>query len=161
SGGLFALKDFADHTSTWVEPVSTTYRGHTVWQIPPPGQGIAVLEMLNLLEGYDLKKLGPDSADYWHLFLEAQKLAYADRAPPPLLRRPRFRPAADRRADLEAVRRAPPQADQPGAGPGRGPGRQPQTRPQRHDLPHRGGRGPQLRVADPEHLLRLRLRPGA
>jgi gamma-glutamyltranspeptidase/glutathione hydrolase len=79
-GGLFGLKDFADHTSTWVEPVGTNYRGYHVWEIPPPGQGIAVLEMLNLLESYDLKKLGPDSAVYWHLFLEAKKLAYADRA---------------------------------------------------------------------------------
>jgi gamma-glutamyltranspeptidase / glutathione hydrolase len=80
NGGLFSLKDFADHTSTWVEPVSTTYRGYQVWEIPPPGQGIAVLEMLNLLEGYDLKKMGTESADWWHLFLEAKKLAYADRA---------------------------------------------------------------------------------
>jgi gamma-glutamyltranspeptidase / glutathione hydrolase len=80
SGGLLALKDFADHTSTWVEPVSTNYRGYDVWEIPPPGQGIAVLQMLNILEGYDLKKMGPDSADYWHVILEAKKLAYADRA---------------------------------------------------------------------------------
>jgi gamma-glutamyltranspeptidase/glutathione hydrolase len=80
NGGLFGLKDFADHTSTWVEPVGTTYRGHEVWEIPPPGQGIAVLEMLNLLEGYDLRKMGPESPDYWHLFVEAKKLAYADRA---------------------------------------------------------------------------------
>jgi len=78
--GLFSKKDFADHASTWVEPVSTSYRGHEVWEIPPPGQGIAVLEILNLLEGYDLKKMGLDSADWWHLFLEAKKLAYADRA---------------------------------------------------------------------------------
>jgi gamma-glutamyltranspeptidase/glutathione hydrolase len=80
NGGLFELNDFEDHTSTWVDPVSTTYRGHEVWEIPPPGQGIAVLQMLNLLEGYDLKSMGPGSADYWHLFLEAKKLAYADRA---------------------------------------------------------------------------------
>jgi gamma-glutamyltranspeptidase/glutathione hydrolase len=80
AGGLFALKDFEDHTSTWVEPVSTTYRGYRVWEIPPPGQGIAVLQMLNLLEGYDLKKLGADSPEWWHLFLEAKKLTYADRA---------------------------------------------------------------------------------
>jgi gamma-glutamyltranspeptidase/glutathione hydrolase len=80
NGGLFSLKDFADHTSTWVEPVSTSYRGYQVWEIPPPCQGIAVLEMLNILEGYDLKKMGPESADWWHLFLEAKKLAYADRA---------------------------------------------------------------------------------
>jgi gamma-glutamyltranspeptidase/glutathione hydrolase len=80
NGGLFSLADFTGHTSTWVDPVSTTYRGHEVWQIPPPGQGIAVLQMLNLLEGYDLAKLGPNSPEYWHLFLEAKKLAYADRA---------------------------------------------------------------------------------
>jgi len=80
NGGLFSLKDFADHTSTWVDPVSTTYRGYEVWEIPPPGQGIAVLQMLNILEGYDLKSMGPTSPDYWHLLLEAKKLAYADRA---------------------------------------------------------------------------------
>lgn len=79
-GGLFTLKDFKDHTSTWVEPVNTTYRGYQVWELPPPGQGIAVLQMLNILSGYDLKKFGPTSADYWHLFVEAKKLAYADRA---------------------------------------------------------------------------------
>ncbi len=80
NGGLFTPKDFADHTSTWVEPVSTTYRGHRVWEIPPPGQGIATLQMLNLLEGYDLAAMGPQSAEYWHLLVEAKKLAYADRA---------------------------------------------------------------------------------
>jgi len=80
NGGLFTLKDFTDHTSTWVQPVSTTYRGHEVWEIPPPGQGIAVLQMLNILEAYDLKKMGPTSPDYWHLFIETKKLAYADRA---------------------------------------------------------------------------------
>lgn len=80
NGGLFSMKDFADHTSTWVQPVGTTYRGHEVWGLPPPTQGIAVLQMLNVLEGYDLKKMGPASPDYWHLFIEAKKLAYADRA---------------------------------------------------------------------------------
>ncbi len=80
NGGLFALKDFTDNESTWVDPVSTTYRGYEVWEIPPPGQGIAALQMLNILEGYDLKKMGPESPDYWHLFVEAKKLAYADRA---------------------------------------------------------------------------------
>ena len=79
-GGLFSLKDFEDHTSTWVEPVSANYRGYDVWEIPPPGQGISALQMLNLLEGFDLKSKGFASADYWHLFLEAKKLAYSDRA---------------------------------------------------------------------------------
>jgi gamma-glutamyltranspeptidase/glutathione hydrolase len=79
-GGLFRLKDFADHTSTWVEPVHAGYRGAQIWELPPPGQGIAVLQMLNILEGYDLASMGPESADYWHLIVEAKKLAYADRA---------------------------------------------------------------------------------
>ena len=79
-GGLFSMKDFADHKSEWVEPVHTNYRGHDVWEIPPPGQGIAALQMLNLLEPFDLKKLGPNSPDYWHLLAEVKKLAYADRA---------------------------------------------------------------------------------
>ncbi len=80
NGGLFTLKDLHDHTSTWVDPVSANYRGYEVWELPPPGQGIAVLQMLNILSGYDIKKMGPNSADYWHLFVEAKKLAYADRA---------------------------------------------------------------------------------
>jgi gamma-glutamyltranspeptidase / glutathione hydrolase len=80
NGGLFSAKDFVEHTSTWVEPVSTNYRGYDVWEIPPPGQGISALQMLNILEGYDLAKMKEPSADFWHLFLEAKKLAYADRA---------------------------------------------------------------------------------
>ncbi len=79
-GGLFTLEDFTNHSSQWVEPVGTTYRGFEVWQLPPPGQGIAVLQMLNLLEGYDLAKLGPTSPDYWHLMVEIKKLVFADRA---------------------------------------------------------------------------------
>jgi gamma-glutamyltranspeptidase/glutathione hydrolase len=79
-GGLFSAADFAEHRSEWVEPVKTTYRGYEVWEIPPPGQGIAALQMLNLLEPNDLKKLGADSPDYWHLLVEAKKIAFADRA---------------------------------------------------------------------------------
>jgi gamma-glutamyltranspeptidase/glutathione hydrolase len=79
-GGFFELKDFAEHTSEWVEPVSSNYRGYDVWELPPNGQGIAVLEILNLLEGYDLRSMGRQSPDYLHLFVEAKKLAYADRA---------------------------------------------------------------------------------
>lgn len=79
-GGYFSLADFADHQADWVEPVSTNYRGFDVWELPPNCQGIAVLQMLNLLEGFDLRSLGPGSADYLHLLLEAKKLAFADRA---------------------------------------------------------------------------------
>jgi gamma-glutamyltranspeptidase/glutathione hydrolase len=79
-GGLFALRDFEEHTSTWVEPVTTSYRGYDVWELPPNGQGIAVLQMLNLLEPYDLRSMGPQSAGALHLLIEAKKLAYEDRA---------------------------------------------------------------------------------
>ncbi|GMW00683.1 MAG: gamma-glutamyltransferase [Candidatus Hydrogenedentota bacterium] len=79
-GGKFALKDFTDHTATWVEPVSTSYRGYDVWEIPPNGQGIAVLQILNLLEHFDIGSLTPNSAEHLHLFIEAKKLAYEDRA---------------------------------------------------------------------------------
>ncbi len=80
NGGYLTAEDLAAHTSDWVEPVSTTYRGYSVWELPPNGQGIAALQMLNLLEGFDLKALGPKSPEYVHLFVEAKKLAFADRA---------------------------------------------------------------------------------
>ncbi|MEX2286025.1 MAG: gamma-glutamyltransferase [Planctomycetaceae bacterium] len=80
NGGYFSLKDFEDHSSTWVEPVSTKYRGYDVWELPPNGQGIAALQILNILEGYDVRGMGRNSADFAHLFVEAKKLAYADRA---------------------------------------------------------------------------------
>jgi gamma-glutamyltranspeptidase/glutathione hydrolase len=80
AGGLFAARDFDEHTSTWVEPVSTNYRGHDVWELPPNGQGIAALEMLNLLEPFDLRAMGPQSAEALHLMIESKKLAYEDRA---------------------------------------------------------------------------------
>jgi gamma-glutamyltranspeptidase/glutathione hydrolase len=80
NGGYFSLKDFADHTSEWIEPVSTNYRGYDVWELPPNGQGIAALEMLNILEQWDIASLGHSSAEHIHLFIEAKKLAFADRA---------------------------------------------------------------------------------
>lgn len=80
NGGYLSLEDFAEHRSDWVEPVSTNYRGYDVWELPPNGQGIAVLEMLNILEAYKLKEMGPFSPDYLHLLIEAKKLAFADRA---------------------------------------------------------------------------------
>ncbi len=79
-GGFFTMKDFEDHTSEWVEPVSTNYRGYDVWELPPNGQGIAVLQMLNILENYDIPKMGFGSPEYMHLFIEAKKLAFEDRA---------------------------------------------------------------------------------
>ena len=79
-GGYLSYKDLADHTSDWVEPVSTTYRGYRVWELPPNGQGITVLEMLNILENFDFSKMEFGSSEHIHLFTEAKRLAYEDRA---------------------------------------------------------------------------------
>jgi len=79
-GGFLSYDDLARHHSEWVEPVSTNYRGYDVWELPPNGQGIAALQMLNILEGYDLASMGFGSAEYMHLFTEAKKLAFEDRA---------------------------------------------------------------------------------
>lgn len=79
-GGLHTMQDFAAHTSNWVTPISATYRGHTVYELPPNNQGLAALEMLNILEGFDVKSLGHNTAEYLHLLVEAKKLAFIDRA---------------------------------------------------------------------------------
>jgi gamma-glutamyltranspeptidase / glutathione hydrolase len=79
-GGFLSYRDLADHHSDWVEPVSTNYRGYDVWELPPNGQGIAVLQMLNILEGFDFSKIAWGSPEHIHLFVEAKKLVYEDRA---------------------------------------------------------------------------------
>lgn len=79
-GGFLTLRDLGEHRSEWVDPVSTTYRGYRIWELPPNGQGIAALQILNMLESYDLQSLGFGSARAIHLFVEAKKLAFADRA---------------------------------------------------------------------------------
>jgi gamma-glutamyltranspeptidase/glutathione hydrolase len=79
-GGFFSKQDLANHTSEWVTPISTAYRGVTVWELPPNGQGLAALQLLNILENFDLAGLGRDSVDFWHLVIEAKKLAFEDRA---------------------------------------------------------------------------------
>jgi gamma-glutamyltranspeptidase/glutathione hydrolase len=80
NGGYLTAADLAAHRSEWVEPVSTNYRGYDVWELPPNTQGVAALQMLNILEAYDLKTMGFGSADYLHLLIEAKKLAFEDRA---------------------------------------------------------------------------------
>ncbi len=80
NGGFLSYEDMAAHSSTWVDPVSASYRGFDVWQLPPNGQGIAVLQILNILEGFDIASMGLYSPDYVHLFIEAKKLAFEDRA---------------------------------------------------------------------------------
>ncbi len=78
-GGVLSVEDLASHHSDWVSPLSTSYRGYEVYEFPPNSQGMVALEMLNILEGYDLNALGYQSVDYLHLLLEAKKLAFADR----------------------------------------------------------------------------------
>ncbi|MFC1601674.1 gamma-glutamyltransferase family protein, partial [Candidatus Sumerlaeota bacterium] len=79
-GGFLSTSDLAEHRSEWVEPVSANYRGYDVWELPPNGQGIAALQMLNILEGYDLRAMGFGNPEHIHHFIEAKKLAYEDRA---------------------------------------------------------------------------------
>ena len=79
-GGVITLEDFSNHTSEWVDPVSVNYRGFDVWELPPNGQGIAALQILNILEEYDIAEMGFGSLDYVHHFTEAKKLAFEDRA---------------------------------------------------------------------------------
>ncbi len=79
-GGFITKKDLAEHRSEWVDPVSVNYRGYDVWELPPNGQGIAALQMLQILEGYDFSKIPFGSPQHLHLFTEAKKLAFEDRA---------------------------------------------------------------------------------
>lgn len=79
-GGFLSYDDLASHQSEWVNPVSTNYRGYDVWELPPNGQGIAALQILNILEEYDIASMGFGSAEYLHHFIEAKKIAYEDRA---------------------------------------------------------------------------------
>jgi len=79
NSGLLSPRDFRDHITTWVEPISTDYRGYTIYELPPNGQGLTVLEMLNILEGYDIDTLKHNSPEYLHLLIEAKKAAFSDR----------------------------------------------------------------------------------
>ena len=80
NGGFLSLQDLADHRGNWIEPVSTNYRGYDVWELPPNGQGIAALQILNIVEQFDVANMGRESAEFVHLFTEAKKLAFEDRA---------------------------------------------------------------------------------
>ena len=80
NGGYLSYADLASHRSEWVEPVSADYRGYKLWELPPNGQGIAALQILNILEGYDMKSFGFGSVNHVHHFIEAKKLAFEDRA---------------------------------------------------------------------------------
>ncbi|KLD79190.1 gamma-glutamyltransferase [Xanthomonas hyacinthi] len=107
NGGFLRYDDLASHHGEWVEPVSSNYRGYDVWELPPNSQGIAALQMLNILEGYDFSKIPFGSAEHIHLFTEAKKLAFADRAR--FYADPAFQPAPLARLvskDYAAQRRA-------------------------------------------------------
>lgn len=80
NGGFLSYEDMKNHTSEWIDPVSTNYRGYDIWELPPNGQGIAALQMLNILEAYDIREMGFGSIEYLHILTEAKKLAYEDRA---------------------------------------------------------------------------------
>jgi len=160
NGGLLKMKDLQDHRSTWVDPVSTTYRGYEVWELPPNGQGIAVLEILNLLEQFDVKGMGHNSTEFLHLYIEAKKLAYADRArfyadpefakdlPIRQLISKGYAAIQKKRIDLQRAALEVPPGD-------------PRLNPRRHHLHHRGRQGSQLCLADFRAFPRLGLRPGA
>ncbi|WP_157582106.1 gamma-glutamyltransferase [Shewanella woodyi] len=79
-GGYLSYEDLSEHKSEWVEPVSVNYRGYDVWELPPNGQGIAALQILKTIEPFNLEQMGPGSTEYIHHFVEAKKLAFADRA---------------------------------------------------------------------------------
>ena len=79
NGGYFTMRDFEDHTSSWVDPVTTSYRGYDVWEIPPNSSGIIALMMLNIMEGYDIASMGHNTAETLHVITEAKKLSFADR----------------------------------------------------------------------------------
>ena len=78
--GYLSYEDMANHESIWVEPMSTNYRGYEIYQLPPNTQGVAVLQLLNILEAYNIKDMGFASSEYIHTFVEAKKLVYEDRA---------------------------------------------------------------------------------
>ena len=149
--------DLAEFESEWVEPISTNYHGYDVFELPPPGQGFAALEMLNILEvcvpklGLNLATLGPSDPMYWHLMVEAKKLAYAD-----LLREERRSEVRDRAGEgaaLEGVRGDAVQQDRSERGVHAGRARRHRRR---HDLSdHRRSLG-QHGVADPQRVQRLR-----
>jgi gamma-glutamyltranspeptidase/glutathione hydrolase len=115
-GGLLTASDLAAHRSDWVAPISTTYRGYEVLELPPNTQGIVALEMLNILEGFDVKALGHNSAAYLHLLVEAKRIAFADRAtwlgdldavPADVLTRLKSKEyAAERRREIDPARAA-------------------------------------------------------
>jgi gamma-glutamyltranspeptidase/glutathione hydrolase len=147
--GLLTEADLAAHQSNWIDPISTTYRGYQILELPPNTQGIVALEMLNILEGIDLKSLGHNSAAYLHTLVEAKRIAFADRAawladydavPPAALTRLLSKEyAAERRREIDPSRAA--QGYKPLSLPGSGAAKE-------HDIPAARGDTIYMTVAD-------------
>ena len=165
--GLLDERDFADHTADWVETISTSYRGYDVHEMPPSTQGFVALEMLNILEGFDIKAMGHNSADYLHLVTEAKKIAFADRAAY-LADRDDDAEGRSENAPVEGLRGAAPERDRPAkdrqltsrhrsVAPTR-PSSISRRRSRRHDLPDRRRRSGQRDLADSVALRQLRRR---
>ena len=158
-GGAMTAADLADYSSEWVQPIATTYHGWTVSELPPNGQGIAALMMLNMMERFPLTRYGYHSADALHVMIEAKKLAYAD-----LLRYvgdPRFSQVPVAAMLSQQLCRGAGCSDQHDAGELQCGGRQADARHRgRYHLPDRCRQSGQHGVADPEQLPGVRLTPG-
>ena len=154
AGGLLTPDDFAANRADWVTPISAPYRGHTVYQMPPNTQGFTALQILRILDGLDVAALGDGTVPYVHTLAEAARLAFVDRdrylTDPDFVEIP-----LDRLLSAEHAAKLRAQIDPQPQGHARG---RPDRR--RHLLPLRRGPRRQRRLADPEHLLRLRVRRG-
>ena len=158
-GGALTAADLADYDAEWVTPLSTTYRGWTVYELPPNGQGIAALMMLNLLEHAPIGSYGHNSAEALHTLIEAKKLAYADMARH--VCDPAFHTVPVEAHAVEGVRRAARARDRSGARQPRGRARHAADARRRHDLSERRRSRRQHGVAHSEQLRELRIGPRA
>ena len=132
NGGYLRKADFEKHTSTWVDPVSVNYRGFDVFELPPNGQGIATLQMLNILEDFNLRAMGRNSAATLHTMIEAKKIAWADRAK--FYADPAFAKIPLTEFALERIRRRTTQVDRPKSRRENSRAGQSGARTRRHDL---------------------------
>ena len=151
-GGDLRYADFAAHTGNWVDPVGVNYRGYDVYELPPNTQGVAALQMLKMLEGFDLKKMGRGSADALHVMVEAKRLAFEDLAK--FYADPATYDAPIDRADFGFIRRAASRADRHGARQSERCARRRQAEAGRHDVSHDRRQGRHDGVVDSVELPR-------
>ncbi len=148
------MQDFAEHTSEWVQPISTTYKGYTLHEMPPNNQGLTALILLNILEGIDLASMKNDPVRYYHTLIEASKIAFSDRNR--YIADPAFSKAPLPQLLVEGLRRETPRAHQSAAGDRSAVVRRVQPR-RGHDVLHGHRQGPERRVVHQQHLQRLRI----